>query len=78
MPVCFYEVKYSNFKLEDEGPLSIISLKLIFSFVDHPAVQHRIPLPASGWCCCWLSEDDVAVGLINGEFWKFIHAKFFP
>ncbi|MCP9265851.1 E3 ubiquitin-protein ligase RFWD3 [Dirofilaria immitis] len=34
------------------------------------------PLQASGWCCCWLSEDDVAVGLINGEFQKSIHAKF--
>ncbi|EFO26605.1 hypothetical protein LOAG_01878 [Loa loa] len=43
----------------------------VTSFDDHPRVQHRIPIPASGWCCCWLSEDDVAVGLINGRVLKF-------
>uniref|UniRef100_A0A0R3S419 RING-type E3 ubiquitin transferase n=1 Tax=Elaeophora elaphi TaxID=1147741 RepID=A0A0R3S419_9BILA len=43
----------------------------VTSFNDHPRVQHRIPLPTSGWCCCWLSEDDVAVGLINGRVLKF-------
>ncbi|EJW75175.1 hypothetical protein WUBG_13916, partial [Wuchereria bancrofti] len=37
----------------------------VTSFDEHPRVQHRIPLPSSGWCCCWLSESDVAVGLIN-------------
>ncbi|VBB30627.1 unnamed protein product [Acanthocheilonema viteae] len=43
----------------------------VTSFSSLPRVQHRIPLPASGWCCCWLSEDDVAVGLINGRVLKF-------
>ncbi|VDK77776.1 unnamed protein product [Litomosoides sigmodontis] len=43
----------------------------VTSFDNHAAVRHRIPLPASGWCCCWLSEDDVAVGLINGRVLKF-------
>lgn len=43
----------------------------VTSFDEHPRVQHRIPLPSSGWCCCWLSESDVAVGLINGRVLKF-------
>uniref|UniRef100_A0A915PYB5 RING-type E3 ubiquitin transferase n=1 Tax=Setaria digitata TaxID=48799 RepID=A0A915PYB5_9BILA len=43
----------------------------VTSFDDHPRIQQRIPLPASGWCCCWLSENDVAVGLINGRVLKF-------
>ncbi|KAM3725928.1 E3 ubiquitin-protein ligase [Dirofilaria immitis] len=43
----------------------------VTSFDDLPRILHRIPLQASGWCCCWLSEDDVAVGLINGRVLKF-------
>uniref|UniRef100_A0A8R1XTU2 RING-type domain-containing protein n=1 Tax=Onchocerca volvulus TaxID=6282 RepID=A0A8R1XTU2_ONCVO len=43
----------------------------VTSFDDLPRIQHSVPLPASGWCCCWLSENDVAVGLINGRVLKF-------
>ncbi|VDM94906.1 unnamed protein product [Thelazia callipaeda] len=34
-------------------------------------IEHRIPLPTFGWCCCWLSKDEVAVGLISGRVLKF-------
>lgn len=34
-------------------------------------VLHRLELPANGWTCCWLTENEVVAGLINGILQPF-------
>ncbi|VDN26582.1 unnamed protein product [Gongylonema pulchrum] len=40
-------------------------------FGNTATLVHREQLPFNGWSCCWLSANEVAVGLINGRVLKF-------
>uniref|UniRef100_A0A0N5ABZ9 RING-type E3 ubiquitin transferase n=1 Tax=Syphacia muris TaxID=451379 RepID=A0A0N5ABZ9_9BILA len=44
----------------------------VTSFTENSAtVLRRYELPANGWSCCWMSDNEIAVGLINGRVLKF-------
>uniref|UniRef100_A0A914ZGV4 RING-type E3 ubiquitin transferase n=1 Tax=Parascaris univalens TaxID=6257 RepID=A0A914ZGV4_PARUN len=43
----------------------------ITEFGEVKQIRHQMELPANGWSCCWLSDNEVLVGLVNGRVLKF-------
>ncbi|VDM51101.1 unnamed protein product [Toxocara canis] len=45
--------------------------RVLFPFGEPKRLLHQLELSASGWSCCWLSANEVVVGLVNGRVLKF-------
>ncbi|VDK42500.1 unnamed protein product [Anisakis simplex] len=43
----------------------------ITEFGESKRVLHQFELPANGWCCCWMSAEEICVGCVNGRVLKF-------